>query len=111
MFRQARAFSIVEVSVATVIFMITSIGVFSTLSNLVARSNTASQTVGAAYYGQQLLEDLHTSVNAALWNDSNTITNPLAPGVHTFVNGIYTVNYTVSAGPSGTRRVDLNIIW
>ncbi len=111
MFKQVRAFSIVEVSIATMIFMITSIGVFSTLSNLVTRTNTASQTVGAAYYGQKILEDLHTSVNAELWNDLSTVNNPLAPGVHNFVNGIYTVNYTVSAGPSGTRRVDLNIIW
>ena len=101
-------FSITEVTVAALIFALTAVGIVSTVSSLRTPSATSEKDLQAAYYGQNILDDLRAKVDQNTWLDP---ANPLAVGTHTLPpNGIYNTVYTVSDDGTG-RNVVLNITW
>ena len=113
------AFSIVEAMVAAMVFAIAAVGVFSTISSSQKPSVSSDNSLQAAYIGQQILENMHSNVDASTWADSAsplygttsgtahvcpTVTPPLPSG--------WTCNYTVTEDAvSKARQVVLNITW
>ncbi len=109
--RRDKGFSIVEVTMAAVVFSITAIGIITTISVLRAPSAESERRTVAAYYGQQLLEDLRAKVDQRIWASGD-----LSIGNHTFSNAIngktYTASYIVTEVYSGgPRRVALTVDW
>jgi len=112
----------VEVVVAAVIFALTAVGFYATISALTAPAEQSSRDVTAAFLGKQKLEELRSAVDATTWDSGSMVANPLAPGVHpaqnVVVDGItYSVQYTVfddnvdgNGRPHG-RRVSVNVTY
>lgn len=103
-----------EVMIAAVVFSVTALGVMSTISILRKPAANWERKTVAAYYGQQLLEDLRAKVDQRSWNDPSS---PLAAGTHTVSsysagNGTaYDATYTVTQLASGARQVTLTVNW
>ncbi len=105
---QTAGFSIIEVTVAALIFALTAVGIVSTVSSLRTPSATSEKDLQAAYYGQNILDDFRAKVDEGTWTDPS---NPLAVGTHTLSpSGIYNAVYTVTDHGTG-RNVVLNITW
>ena len=121
-------FSLVEVTVAGVIFMIAVAGVFASLAAV--KKTPVPLEMGAAYCGQQLLENLRVHVDAREWDAVNGVYNPntlLATGPHKATSGNtadapflaslaacvgYTVQYTVENVPGkAVKKVKTDITW
>jgi Tfp pilus assembly protein PilV len=104
------AFTLLEVLLASVIFVISVAGVFATLSAVRQPVLQKERSLTAAVFGQQELEILRSQVNA---NNIDPATgnyiagNPLAVGSHALApvfdqNGTkYTISYTVSCAVAG----------
>lgn len=104
-------FSITEVTVAALIFALTAAGITSTIAALRMPSATSERDLQAAYYGQNILDNLRAKVDQRTWADTDTATNPLAVGTHTLPpSGGYTAVYNVT-DDGGGRKVDLTITW
>ena len=101
-------FSIMEVTIAALIFALTAVGILSAISSLRTPSATSQKDLQAAYYGQNILDDLRAKVDQRTWNDAS---DSLAVGTHTLPpSGIYNAVYTVTDEGAG-RNVVLNITW
>ena len=101
-------FSIIEVTVAAIIFALTAVGIISTVSSLRTPSATSEKDLQAAYYGQNILDNFRAKVDERTWADPSS---PLAVGTHTLPSsGIYNATYTVTDDGTG-RNVILNITW
>ncbi len=112
-----KAFTIVEVLVAAVIFSITVLGVFSTIAAIRKPAAVSERTLVAAYYGRQVLEDLRAKIDKRDWN-----TGLLSTGTHNYgtaiIHGVsYAASYLVENAPEATlpagglRKVTLTITW
>ncbi len=80
------AFTLLEVLLASVIFMISVAGIFATLNAVRAPVANKQSQLSAAVFGKQILERLYSNVNANTWG-TPCATNPctdfdLAPGSH-----------------------------
>ena len=105
---QLAGFSIIEVTIAALIFTLTAVGIISTVASLRTPSATSQKDLQAAYYGQNILDDLRARVDERTWTDSNSL---LAVGTHTLPpNDIYNAVYAVTDDGAG-RNVVLNITW
>lgn len=105
---QLAGFSIIEVTVAALIFTLTAVGIVSTIASLRMPSATSQKDLHAAYYAQNILDDLRARVDERTWMDSNS---PLAVGTHALPpNDIYNAVYTVADDGAG-RNIVLNITW
>ncbi len=105
---QSAGFSIIEVTIAALIFALTAVGIVSTVSSLRTPSATSQKDLQAAYYGQNILDDLRAKVDERNWMNAS---NPLAVGTHTLPpNDIYNAVYNVTDDGAG-RNVVLNITW
>jgi len=107
------AFTLVEVIVATLIFMLVASGLFATISALSRPSGTSTREMTAALVAKGLLENLRMNIDAATW-DSGAFTL----GEHTLpditINGVdYEPTYVVSADPDGSegRTLSLTVEW
>ena len=107
-----KGISLVEVLVASVIFSVAALGMFSTLSMMRVSSDVSDKKLGAAYFGRQVLEELRAKVDQRSYNDPGSL---LSIGNHTYVNtnpqSPYTATYTVTLDPTGARKVDLSVSW
>jgi prepilin-type N-terminal cleavage/methylation domain-containing protein len=84
LFQSKRAFSMVEVIVAAVLFAIASAGIFATIS-YTNRSVESDKRVQAATFSKKILDQLNKDVNALTWDivGSNGLTignHPIALG-------------------------------
>ena len=129
--RKNAGFSLVEVIIATVIFSIASVGLFSTFSSMREASARSERRLQAAYYAKQLLEDLRAKVDQSIWGaganpvwglitcDATWIIWPAAwGGTSPLLNSPYfaNVNYRcteIAPGlpGAGSRQVELRINW
>jgi len=102
--------SITEVMVTAVIFVLATAGILTTLSALRPHAMESTDAIDATYFGRGILDDLRDEVDATTWNNPGS---RLAPGTHSWVEGGYTVNYTVTdlAAPANVRHVVMNITW
>ena len=135
------AFSLLEILLASVIFVITIGGIFATLNAVRTPVASKNSALTAAVFGKQVLETLRNQVNNQAASNFYSVcsgsctTFDLELGVHAVTlptSGISwptaaistansnTLNYTVSCanpysisvcGPYVARRVDLNIQW
>ncbi len=108
-----QAFSLVELAVASVIFVLVGMGIFVSLSVVKQRNSSVYKNVQGAYYGQQALENLRASVDARTWDLPN---QALSLGSHQIeakrINDTnYRVDYTVTQDANGARHVQLTVSW
>lgn len=113
-----KAFSLVEVVVATIIFLIASMGIFNIFSTVQNLSSDSDEEVVAANYGRQLLENLRGNVDQNTWSawyltcDSTWHNWPSNPTVSdAFYNLSGTVNYLCDPLPNDLRRVTVRLTW
>ena len=115
--KKQHGFSLVEAIIAAVIFAIATAGIFSTLIVLRKPAAESDERIGAAYFAQQILEDLRAYVSANGWD-----TGPLSVGVHSGSGPItltgsgpygvlYTAQYTVTQDANGARKVQVSVTW
>jgi prepilin-type N-terminal cleavage/methylation domain-containing protein len=106
-----RAFSMVEVVVAAVLFAVASAGIFATIS-LTNRTAESGLRVQAATFAKEVLDQLNSAVDASTWKDPN---NRLSPGIHNVPLGSVpdfpacSATYEVSQpdGQNGARKVEI----
>lgn len=106
-----KAFSLVEVIVASLVFALAVGGFFSALSTLQRPSTGLNdeESVKAAEFGKKVLEDLRKEVHAGTWNSGN-----LGIGSYRVTDGKYVAVYTVSnvnASATSPRKVDVRVTW
>ena len=102
--------SLIEVLVTAVIFVVASLGIFTTISMLRPHGVESAKRLEAAYVGKRLVEELRGKVDARVWDCS---LSPIYPGNHgTIVNGLYAdyvLNWHIADDPSGVRSLTMNI--
>ena len=106
---QKNGFSIAEALVAAIVFSISAVGILTTTSKIRQPAGSSARNTQAAYYGEQILEDLRAKITPEEWGSG-----ALAEGQHVLpANGPYKAVYFVENDPagSGARRVSLNITW
>ena len=117
LFKKNRGFTVVEIIVASLIFSITAIGIFSTLAAIRKPSAESQRRVTAAYFGKQVLDDLRAQIDAINWQEGSG--GPLDPTIShppytSNIDGItYTGTYAVEPDPNGSlaRRISLTVSW
>jgi prepilin-type N-terminal cleavage/methylation domain-containing protein len=122
--KKNKAFSLIEVIVATIIFLIASLGVFNVFFMAQKLSIISGKEVIAANYGRQLLEDLRAKVDQRTWDPPGSwyldcsgigpvwTSWPTAPTVS---DAFYNLNgnalYQCTEDVNGLRKVTLKIVW
>ncbi len=103
-------FSLVEVLVASILFLITVAGLFAAFSQSRVNSEHVDKRLQAAYIGRQVLEELRAKVDQRTWDVLNS---DLSLGSHSMTRNIFIINYVVSEDASypNTRKVVMNITW
>jgi len=114
--KKNQAVSLVEVVVASVIFLLAAAGALGAFSMAQKMSTVSEDEAIAANYGRQLLEDLRANVDQRTWNswyltcDSAWHAWPTTPTGWDAFQGSAQYNCTQNA-TTGLRRVDLNVTW
>ena len=93
--------SMMEILVASFIFLVAVFGVVSSISLLNPHSTSASKRLQAAYLAKDILDELRGKITATSWNDAG---GDLAVGSHTRTVGSFTVTWTVTDAAGGTLR-------
>lgn len=109
--------SILEVIVASVIFVVTALGVFSSIAMVRSQGGGSTQTLEALYIGKRVMDDLRAQVYGNLW-----AAGPLSPGGNPYTQTVtvgartYTVTYNMVDVPgvaygaySLLRRMDMMV--
>lgn len=121
--KKYQGFSLVEVVVAAVIFIIAAMGIFGVFSMSQNLSTVSEKEIIAANYGRQLLEDLRANVDQRTWAagtwpltcDSTWRSWPTAPttwDAFSNLSGNATYNCVENEdGIVGLRKVTLNVSW
>lgn len=111
-----QAVSLVEVVVASLIFLLAAAGALGAFSMAQKMSTVSEKEIVAANYGRQLLEDLRANVDQRTWNawiltcDSTWRAWPTAPSAWDAFQG--SVQYNCYQDPStGLRKVTLSVNW
>jgi len=104
-----QGFSLLEALVAAVVFIIASMGLFSSFTVQRQSLEHSGRRLQAAIFAQEVLEDLRAKVDQTNWDSGD-----LQIGGHTVVSadGRYTATYTVSEDAvTKMRKVDLVVSW
>lgn len=112
-FLARRAFSMVEVVVASIIFVIAATGVFATMAKMNNPVVQSDSRVKAALFGKKLLDNLSKDVTDLTYDTGN-----LSIGTHMVAAdpadtefAAYSATYVVTTHASGARQVTLNVQW
>lgn len=109
---KSSGFTLIEITVATLIFVIAVAGLYSTISSMNRPSVESFEQVQAVYTAKETLENLKYDIDAEFWDDPDTSICKLVPGeTYPITYGAYSGNYTVIADANGGRWVDLTISW
>jgi len=117
------AFSLLEILLAAIIFIISVGGIFATLNAVRQPALQKERALTAAIFGQQLLESLHSSVSANNFDAGGNVNGALSLGTHSLPlvtdpqNVVYNMTYVVTCADGGVtcdqddtpRQVILNI--
>jgi len=105
--------SILEVVVASVIFIITALGAFSSIAMIRAQGGGSTEGLEALYAGKRVMDDLRAHVYGNMW-----ATGPLSPAGNPYSQIItvgarqYTVQYNVVDVPNlWARRLDMIVTY
>lgn len=102
-------FSIMEAALAAVIFAVAAAGIFSTIAVMRQPAVESEERIGAAYYAQQILEDLRAKVDQG---NLAANTGDLSTGNHSAgSSGIYSADYVVTPQANGSRKVTVTVTW
>ena len=113
-FKNAHGFSLVEAMVASVIFSIAVVGVFSSLAAIKNPVKNSDKSLAAAFCGQQVLENLRASVSADTWSQGTSklkIANGMTVTPLPSACSGFTVTYDVTDAGNGARKVQLNVTY
>ena len=117
--KKHQGFSLVEVVVATIVFLIAALGIFNVFFAMQNQAADSSDEIIAANYGRQVLESLRPNVDTRTWSttwpltcDSTWINWPTIPTTDDAFHSLSgTVQYKCDPEASGLRKVTLNITW
>jgi len=109
-------FTLVEVIVAAVIFLLSAAGLLATISAMSQPAAQSSREMTATLIGKQVLEELRQDVDAVTWDTVGANLEPAVAHVRpaVLVDGVtYTPTYTVTPDPQGTRGrvVNVTVTW
>ncbi len=93
--------SMMEVLVASFVFLVAVFGIVSSISLLSPHSSDSAKRLQAAYLAKNLLEELRGIVTPTAWSNAGS---DLAVGVHTTTVGGYTIQWTVTSLANDTLR-------
>ena len=108
-----QGFTIVEVIVSVIIFLIAAAGIFATISSLSQPAGESNREIAAALVAKQILADLRRDMDMTDW-DGGDLSVGTHPWTAVTVDGVtYTPQYVVETDPQGTdaRKVTLTITW
>ena len=101
--------SIIEVIVASVIFIFTALGAFSSIAMLRSQGGGSTKSLEALYIGKRVIDDLRAQVYGNMWAGG-----PLSPSGNPYSQTItvgprtYTVTYNMVDIPNlWVRRLDM----
>lgn len=102
--RSPKAFTMVEILVAAVIFVTTVTGIFAMLSAFSQSESTTDyeDKLGAAYFAKQVLDDLRSRVSYDSWESGALVVGDCQDYVDT--NPTYCAKYDVKAIPGSSAR-------
>ena len=104
-----KAYSLVEVVVASVIFAGSSMFAFAAIGKLKQTEGYSACKLNASLMAKKILDGLSKDVNALTWDSGN-----LSIGHHAGLTDIdfpgYTADYDVSDA-AGARKVDITVNW
>lgn len=108
-----QAFTMTEVVVAAIIFVLAAAGIFATASNLRRPAQESSYDVTAAMIGKEVLANLWRSIGPGVWNAVfDPDVNPHVMSNVTINGIIYAPSYNVYVDPlSNARRVEVTVEW
>ena len=119
-----KGFSIVEVLVASMVFSIAAIGIFSTIAAIRKPAAVSERKISAAYYGKRILDDLRAKTDArpGVWNGgvlgtSGSLPYTVVLSPVTISGTAFGASYTVTdatpaaIGAKEVRKVDLTVTW
>jgi len=113
--RQEGFASILEVIVASVIFVVTALGAFSSIAMLRSQGGGSTRELEALYIGKRVMDDLRGQVYGNLWASGplSTVGNPytqtITVGARTYTVTYSMVDTQVSSGYPWTRRMDMTV--
>lgn len=88
--KQSGFASFTEIVITSIIFLITAVGIYATLSKISPQAATATRQLEAANIGRSTVENLLAQVSADTWSGNSD----LIPGVNRSFNvGMIQVNY------------------
>ena len=107
-FYSRRAFTMVEVIVAALLFAVSAAGIFATISYTTS-TTISDNRIKAGLYSKRVLDSLTKSVASNTWDTSS-----LSVGNHTWPSDSdfpgYNASYVVTDA-GGARKVQVNVVW
>jgi len=99
--------SFVEIIITSLIFIISALGIYITVSMLRPIGAESTKRLEAVYLGKELLDQFRAEVDARTWSASNHL-NPGSS--YSMTSGNYTMNWTVETVPGlELRKVEMSI--
>ncbi|MCA9401243.1 MAG: hypothetical protein KC713_06425 [Candidatus Omnitrophica bacterium] len=106
--------SFVEIVITSIIFIIASLGIFTSISAIQPQSIDSVHKLEAAYYGKRVIEELYNLVDARTWNDGSSYLTPDTVFSRTYVtaDADIVVNWMLT-DVSGLplRHMDMNVYY
>ncbi len=106
-------FALIEVIIASLIFLITIVGMLIASVNLKQRNIDSSQDVTAAFVAKGILDDLRIKLSPQEWAVDGELAEGVYPLAGILVDGVtYNATYTVVNDPnSNGRNVNIEVVW
>jgi len=110
-------FTLVEITVAALIFSLAITGLFATITSLNRPSAEAFEEVQAAYIAKGVLEELRSAIDAQIWENPDPESYALVEGETYTLDPVeyeglnYSISYEVTGNSIGGRFVDITISW
>ena len=99
--------SMMEIVVASFIFMLAVFGIVSSISLLNPQSSDAAKRLQAAYLAKNILDELRGKMTPTSWTSAS---GDLTVGTHTRVVGDFTVKWIVTdVGKGLSRKINMQV--
>ncbi|MBF0384672.1 MAG: hypothetical protein HQL27_02255 [Candidatus Omnitrophica bacterium] len=87
--------SLLEITIAAIIFVIAGIGIFTTIAMFRPQATGSTNRLKAAYIGKYMLDELRSGVDANTWNTPSSNLFWPTPGTKLRTITINSVDYTI----------------
>jgi prepilin-type N-terminal cleavage/methylation domain-containing protein len=101
-------FTITEVIIASIIFLMAASGLFAALTSLDNSRNKTTKELKAVYAGKALMDELRGAVNASDWSANS---GDLATGSHAKTVQGFQVDYVITDDPPNKRKMVMTVTY